>query len=407
MVLNETFFSIHPKITEEPQFTQEKMMSYQQKRSRISRKSTLLSWLIAVLLSAFALSAAMPVAAQQPAPATPTSASVQSSPIPTLAYFYIWFDSSSWDRAKIDYPLLGRYSSDDRAVMLQQVQWAKAAGIKGFIVSWKSTDTLNRRLEQLIEVAEQENFKLALIYEGLDYSRNPLPVATVASDLDYFIQHFATRTPFQLFAKPLVIWSGTWKYTPQEIGQVTQSRRSSLLILASERNLSGYENLSARVDGNAYYWSSVNPDTFSGYQDKLTQMSQAVHKNGGIWIPPAAPGFDARLIGGTSVVERNNGTTFRTQIATAMASSPDALGIISWNEFSENSYIEPSQTYGFTYLNIISEINNLPAPAIGEFDSSEPTAIFAEVLPHSRVIAIGGIFTLIISGIIVMARRHV
>jgi len=56
--------------------------------------------------------------------------------------------------------LLGWYSSDDRAVMLQQVQWAKSAGIDGFIVSWKSTDVLNRRLEQLIEVAEQENFKL-------------------------------------------------------------------------------------------------------------------------------------------------------------------------------------------------------------------------------------------------------
>ena len=33
--------------------------------------------------------------------------------------------------------------------------------------------------------------------------------------------HFAGRKPFQLFAKPLVIWSGTWKYTPQQIGQVT------------------------------------------------------------------------------------------------------------------------------------------------------------------------------------------
>ena len=387
-------------------------MPYQQKRARPSIKGTLFRWLIAVIFSGLSLSAALPVHAAQPVLsqqltlASSTSAPGLSSPIPTLAYYYIWFDSSSWDRAKIDYPLLGRYSSDDRAVMLQQVQWAKAAGVEGFIVSWKSTDVLNRRLEQLIEVAEQENFKLALIYEGLDYSRNPLPVATVASDLDYFIQHFAARKPFQLFAKPLVIWSGTWKYTPQEIGQVTQSRRNSLLILASERNLTGYQNLSGLVDGNAYYWSSVNPDTFSGYQDKLSQMGKAVHQNGGIWIPPAAPGFDARLIGGTTVVDRNNGATFRTQIATAMASAPDALGIISWNEFSENSYIEPSQNYGFTYLNIISEINHMPAPAIGEFDSSEPAATFAEVLPHSKWVALGGIFTLILSGIIVMARRH-
>ena len=132
------------------------------------------------------------------------------NPVPVLAYYYIWFDSNSWDRAKTDYPLLGRYTSDDRSVMRQHIQWAKEAGIDGFIVSWKSTDVLNRRLDQLATLAEEENFKLVIIYQGLDFNRDPLPVDTVASDLDYFIQNFADRPALQLFSKPLVIWSGTW-----------------------------------------------------------------------------------------------------------------------------------------------------------------------------------------------------
>ena len=375
-------------------------MSDHTKKSRRPRRNKYLAGLIAFILCGLSLSSALPVRAQQ------ASMSGSTSPVPTLAYYYIWFDSSSWSRAKVDYPLLGRYSSDDRSVMLQQIQLAKAAGINGFIVSWKSTDVLNRRLEQLIELADQENFKLAVIYEGLDFNRDPLPVNTVAGDLDYFIQHFATRKPFDLFSKPLLIWSGTWKYTPQEISQVTQPRRSSLLILASERNVKGYQRLSGSIDGNAYYWSSVNPDTFTGYLDKLSQMGKAVHQSGGIWIPSAAPGFDARLIGGTNVVDRKNGDTFRSQLATALASSPDVLGIISWNEFSENSHIEPSQKYGYSYLNIINEIDHLPAPAIGEFDSSEPVAVFSEILPHSRWVDLAGILILIISGVIVIARRH-
>src|SRR5947209_464329 len=56
-----------------------------------------------------------------------------TNPIPVFAYYYIWFDPQSWDRAKIDYPLLGRYSSDDRSVMVQHIKWAKNAGITGFI----------------------------------------------------------------------------------------------------------------------------------------------------------------------------------------------------------------------------------------------------------------------------------
>ncbi len=78
------------------------------------------------------------------------------NPIPKLAYYYIWFDSTSWNRAKIDYPLLGNYSSDDRTIMRQHILWAKAAGIEGFIVSWKSTDVLNRRLEQLTDLARKK-----------------------------------------------------------------------------------------------------------------------------------------------------------------------------------------------------------------------------------------------------------
>jgi hypothetical protein len=368
------------------------------------------AWVLLLLVVPLLLTSAITVKAQtsptsKTAPAEISLLAVKD-PIPVLAYYYIWYDSNSWDRAKIDTPLLGTYTSDDLTVMRQHIREAKAAGIDGFIVSWKSTYVLNRRLDQLAQVAQEEDFKLAIIYQGLDFNRNPLPVDRIASDLDFFIQHYASLPVFQLFSKPLVIWSGTWKFSPQDINQVTQTRRDKLLLLASERDVAGYTRLATMVDGNAYYWSSVNPDTYPGYGDKLVQMGQAVHNNGGLWIAPAAPGFDARLIGGTSVVDRKNGETFRTEINTAMASSPDILGIISWNEFSENSHIEPSVTYGSQYLDILSEINHLPAPTIAEFDSSEPVTSFPEVFPGSRAAALGGLAVIIITGLIVIIRRN-
>lgn len=330
-----------------------------------------------------------------------------SDPIPKLAYYYIWFDSTSWQRAKIDYPLLGNYTSDDRTVMRQHIRWAKAAGITGFIVSWKSTAVLNRRLDQLTDLAEEENFKLVVIYQGLDFERNPLPIEKIAEDLDFFIANFAGRSAYAIFAKPLVIWSGTWKFTARDIEQVVKDRRKSLLILASERNEEGYLRLANFVDGDAYYWASVNPDTFKGYQGKLSNMGKAVHQHGGIWIPSASPGFDARLVGGTSKVERKGGDTFRVEINTALASSPDALGIISWNEFSENTHIEPSNNFNSLYLEILSEINHLPLPVIGEFDSSEPVGEFSEPLSRSRTIALGGITFIMITSFFIIARRRV
>lgn len=306
--------------------------------------------------------------------ATTTQTQIASTPIPVLAYYYIWYTPGSWDRAKSDLPLLGGYSSDDEAVLRQHIQWAKQAGITGFIVSWKNTYVLSRRLEQLVQIARQENFKLAIEYEGLDFNRDPLAVSQVAHDLDYFIAHWGTDPVFSIFDKPLVIWSGTWEFSTAQVQTVTVGRRNQLLILASERNVQDYARLAPFVDGDAYYWSSVNPATFNGYTDKLYAMSAAVHANNGLWVAPAAPGFDARAIGGTTVVARDQGQTLRVEFNAAANSSPDAIGLISWNEFSENSYIEPSKDYGRAYLSEVASLLHATVPPVTNFDSDTSSA---------------------------------
>jgi phospholipase C len=306
--------------------------------------------------------------------ASPPAARAADRPDPLFAYYYIWFNGTSWDRAKTDYPVLGRYSSDDRGVMRQHVAWAKRAGIDGFIVSWKSTPVLNRRLERLADVAAAEHFKLLVIYQGLDFYREPLPAARVARDLDWFRAHLARRRAFRVFRKPLVIWSGTWRFSRRAVAAVTRARRDDLLILASERNVGGYRRLAGLVDGDAYYWASVNPRTYPSQAGKLRELGKAVHDGGGIWIPSAAPGFDARLVGGTSAVPRRDGDTLREELDAAAGSAPDALGLISWNEFSENTHVEPSVRNGSRYLDVVADVRHAELPQSGEFDSSEPSA---------------------------------
>jgi hypothetical protein len=330
------------------------------------------------------------------------SAAAATRPDPLFAYYYIWFNAGSWNRAKIDYPLLGRYSSDDRGVMERHVAWAKHAGIDGFIVSWKSTPVLNRRLERLIEVANAQGFKLLVIYQGLDFHREPLPASRVRADLDLFIKRFAADPAFDAFGKPLVIWSGTPKFARAELGEVTGPRRGALHILASERNLKGYRRVAPVVDGNAYYWASVNPRTYPGQAAKLAQMGDAVHARRGIWIPSAAPGFDARAVGGTSVVERRGGATLRAELDAAASSSPDAIGLISWNEFSENTHIEPSRGHGSRYLRLVGDVRGAKLPELREFDSSEPAATDVSY----GVPLLGGLALFILGGAALLTLRR-
>lgn len=293
------------------------------------------------------------------AAASPTAA--RGRP-PLLAYYYIWFNHSSWRRAKIDYPLVGRYSSSDVSVMRTQVREAKAAGIDGFIVSWKDTPTDDYRLAKLMEVAAELHFKLAVIYEALDFYRHPLPVTTVAAGLRMLADRYATSSVFyRLGDKPLVIWEGTWDYSLGEISQVVSPLRGRLLVLATEKSVAGCRRVLPLVGGDAYYWSSVNPYTDGGYARKLDAMSAELHRAGKYWLAPLAPGFDARLVGGHRVVPRDNGATLRKEYATAAASAPDVLGLISWNEFSENTYVEPSVRFHYRYLDVLAGLRGLPS----------------------------------------------
>ncbi len=334
------------------------------------------AWRGAVLAGGAVWLAALAAAVIVIAPASPARAAATptADPIPVLAYYYIWYTPTSWQRAKRDLPLLGPYSSDQAGVMRQHVSWAKGAGIDGFVVSWKSTPTFDARLASLVKIADAEHFKLALIYEGLDFGRRPLPVGRVAADLSLIADRYAHNPAFALFGrKPLVIWSGTWKFSTGAIASVMRQVGRRLQVLGSEKNVAGYQRIAKYVDGDAYYWSSADLTT-PGYPAKLVAMGSAVHAHHGLWIAPAAAGFDGRLLGHPRVVPRRNGATLRREFAAALTSSPDAVGLISWNEFSENSQIEPSRAFGYRYLRVVADILGARPPAIVDFNSDEQPA---------------------------------
>lgn len=307
-----------------------------------------------------------------------------------FAYYYIWYAPTSWRRAKIDLPELGTYDSRDPAVIAQHLAWAKAAGIDGLIVSWKHEQRLDDALRVLVDEASKTGMKLILLYQGLNFDRQPLDPAVVASDLVWFLDNYGSTRPFDVFGLPTIVWSGTWGYKDSQLQLVRAATGAPgrALLLGSERSAAAYTVRANYFDGDAYYWSSPDPLSTPGYQRRLDALSAAVRSDAGRWIAPAAPGFDARLVGGTSIVGRRNGATFRAAWDGALKTRPDVLGIISWNEFSENSQIEPSKTYGKDYLGITTQlVAGLPstgAPTPSE-SAPAPSPTMLRSAPPSQV----------------------
>lgn len=211
----------------------------------------------------------------------------------------------------------------------------------------------------------------------------------------------------EIFFEQVGLWVRIGRHPiERQVGTTLQGRRDKLLLLASDRDVAGVMRLQGLVDGDAYYFSPVNPDTFNSYQSKLTAMAQVVHSQGGLWIAPASPGFGARRIGGTTVVDRKNGETLKAEMNVAWKTSPDAIGLISWNEFSENSYVEPRQKYGRQYLDILTALSKSPVPqgTLLNMDSSSPgTGPEAFGLKAG---ALGLVAVLVVAGAVSIARRH-
>lgn len=333
---------------------------------------------------------------------SPGAVGTTGQPIPVLAYFYIWFNPSSWNRAKMDYPALGRYSSSDVGVMREQVALAKQAGISGFLVSWKDTPVLDQRLAALVKVCAAAHFKLGIVFEGLDFHRRPIPMTEVQSSFSYFTAHYADSPVFTWSGRPIVIWAGTWGYSSGQMASITSVYRQHLRVLASEKQPASYAAIAPLFDGNAYYWSSVDPLQTPGYQRKLDAFSAAVHAHAGLWFAPAAPGFNATLLGGTRNVPRRGGQTLRLEMNAALASSPDAIGLISWNEFSENSAVEPSRMYGSSTLKTLAAIQHARPGAIPDFNSSGPPGYHAGVSPF---VVLGAVALIFLGSAVAVARR--
>ena len=104
---------------------------------------------IAALCSALPVPGAKATSASTLSPGKLAGQQAGASSIPLFAYYYLWFNHTSWNRAKKDYPLVGTYSSSDPRIVRIQMREAKSAGINGFIVSWKNTTIDDQRMRLL------------------------------------------------------------------------------------------------------------------------------------------------------------------------------------------------------------------------------------------------------------------
>lgn len=335
-------------------------------------------------------------------PLTPSSPA-SGSGATVYVYYYLWWTAGHW-RSKLgpDYPVTasppplpgrtnaqgcnpvvrypeativdlpdqGLYDQSNPSVFESQIVQAVSAGITGFLVSWQGTGSATQsdhssgydeRLRELVRAVDLHNelnptkpFHLGLAFSAFgDYTR---PTNEILGDLSYFTSAYRHDPAFEneYSRSPIVVFMDSRKFPVATVAAVWAAEHSKAYLVGDE-TASSWPRDAAYLDASSYYWSSEDPATDRAAGRDVRSLGDEVHRAGKRWFAPFIPGYDDQLVGG-SCVPRNGVQTLETVWAVNATSHPDAWFGISWNEFVENTYLEPSLAYGSTYLDELSTL---------------------------------------------------
>lgn len=245
---------------------------------------------------------------------------------------------------------------------------AASSGLTGFLVNWHGTGSTGQSVSSISyngRLAESFgsvnrlkasgiSFDLWVSYEAAATLRS---ASYITADITWLAGQFANNQAWdRSYGKPLLVWTGSRKYTTDVVRQVSAAVRDRVFLVGDESQGTLDATRLALFDGITYYWSSQDPYSNPQSFDQLAAMASQIHAAGKPWFAPLTAGYDSVLLGGSTCVPRNGGQTLRDLFAGNRRSGPQAWVIISWNEIAENTYLKPMQRYGSGYAELAGSL---------------------------------------------------
>lgn len=290
------------------------------------------------------------------APAERPSRQSAADPL-VLAFYYTWFDESTWTYDKLSDLPAEPYVSRDRGVMGRHIEQAQRSGIDAFIVAWYgptgASNQTEPNLAALLEEAAARGFKIAVLFE------TDSPFLSGVDDVSAALRHLLAvhaahpaylhvdGRPVIFFWRPSLYGVDTWATIRN---QVDPGRHA---IWVSEGVDVSYLSV---FDGHHLYSNTWNPPadltaTNRRFAARVETMRASVGADR-FWVATVMPGYnDVKIRPGSGFArDREGGAYYERSWQAALDSNPRWVVINSFNEWPEGSYIEPSVAFGDLFL---------------------------------------------------------
>jgi glycoprotein endo-alpha-1,2-mannosidase len=299
-----------------------------------------------------------------------------------MAFYYPWYgipdgpggagrtvhwgkiDAANHDiAASTHYPALGAYDSHDPKVIDQHCQWAKAAHIDTFIVSWWGHgDYSDRAMPKILDACARHGLAACIYYETVP---KPQTAEAAAKDIVRVLEKYGSyKAHLKVDGKPVVFIYGRavgqlgltgWLETVKLVnagyrgGAVLigdQFSYGAARIFAGVHTYNTAGSLAGRSPADAQKWAAA---TYPSW----VQLADGADKIVAITV---IPGYDDTKIRKPGLaVERYDGELYRVQWEEAIAADPHWVLVTSFNEWHEGSEIEPSLQYGSKYIELTGQ----------------------------------------------------
>lgn len=289
------------------------------------------------------------------------------------AFYFGWWTGDSWgDGRLLDRPAQP-YDSRDGGAVGRQIDEARSAGIDAFIMSWfgPAGDNLTHQVfNSLLDQSAGRGFHAAAALDMHEAGFNAT-AGDVVNSLNYLIHDRANHPGYLRYdGKPVIYFWNQGRFSVAEWrdirNQVDPNRGT---IWVAEGTSTAYIGV---FDGLYLFNTAWAANPASVAQQWARRVQQA---GGWFYTPTVLPGWDEQALAAgrsnpTSPQDRAGGRFLANSWNGAVSSGANVILIVSWNEYFENSHIEPSQAFGSAALDILRPLiaaweSGAPSPAGG------------------------------------------
>ena len=271
------------------------------------------------------------------------------------------------------YPLVGPYDSRDPDVLEYHTLLMKVSGIDGVIVDWYGTSDLfdypmlHEGTQQLFEAVRRAGLRFAIMYEDqtvghlIDAGRlsSAEAIAHGQEQMRYVRDAWMSQPEYvTLEGRPVLLTFGPLYFrTSTDWAQILEGFEIDPLLFTLDNRLV------PAAEGAFPWppmWASVN-GTLS--LQRVHQYLNAFYSTAEAWpyfIAGAFPGFhdvyaEAGVGASYGFLDANEGQTFSETLQRALEAEAPVVQIVTWNDFGEGTNIEPTEEYGYRYLDQVQQ----------------------------------------------------